>query len=78
MNKNYINRPIIPNSVFDNQDRFFPFFGIVPFIVGGVVGGALVSASRPRPIIGYPAYPQAPYGSGYSYSSYGHSPYPYY
>lgn len=56
----------------NNEDRiFFPFF---PFVLGGLAGGALVSATRPRPVFvnspsPYPPYqpypPYRPYGPGY-------------
>lgn len=68
------------NPNFIGGDRvFFPFF---PFLLGGLAGGALVSASRPRPVFvnppqyaPYPQYnpypPYRPYGPGgyYNYSS---------
>ncbi len=54
-----------------NQDRF-----IVPFLLGGLAGGAAVGLTRPRPIYnvgpqgGYPPFnPYAPYAN-YSYSYY--------
>ena len=72
------NRPPIPNVTFDNKDRFFPFLGFFPLVTGALIGGAAVAVSRPRPIVGYPAYPPMyppSYGTGYNYSSYGHYPY---
>lgn len=45
---------------------------IFPFLLGGLVGGAAVGVSRPRPVVvtqPYPPYP--PYGYPYNY-------YPYY
>ena len=45
---------------YNNGDRvFFPFF---PFLLGGLAGGAIVGASRPRPVFvnsptPYPPYP---------------------
>lgn len=61
-----------PYNINNNGDRiFFPFF---PFLVGGLAGGALVSATRPRPVFvnsptPYPPYqpypPYRPYGPGY-------------
>ena len=72
------------NPNFNNEDRIlFPFF---PFLLGGLAGGALVSASRPRPVFvnppqyaPYPPYnpypPYRPYSnpSGYyNYSSGGY------
>ena len=52
----------------DGDRFFFPFF---PFVLGGLAGGALVSATRPRPVFvnsptPYPPYPPyRPYGPGY-------------
>ena len=44
---------------FDNQNRFGGFF--VPFVLGGLVGGAAVGVSRPRPVyVNPPMY----YGPG--------------
>lgn len=42
---------------------------VVPFILGGLVGGAAVGATRPRPIIANPApyYPYRPYPGPYFY-----------
>lgn len=47
-------------------DRF-----IVPFLLGGLVGGAAVGISRPRPVIAtnYPSYGPYPY-YGYPYNYY--------
>ena len=78
---NNINHNINPN--FNSDDRvFFPFF---PFLLGGLAGGALVSASRPRPVFvnppQYAPYPPRPYppynpygnpGGYYNYSSGGY------
>ncbi len=52
-------------------DRF-----IVPFLLGGLVGGAAVGVSRPRPVVVTNPYPNYypnyyPYGAPYNY-------YPYY
>ena len=48
-------------------DRF-----IVPFLLGGLVGGAAVGVSRPRPVVVTNPYPSFyPYGAPYNY-------YPYY
>ena len=54
-------------------DRFF----LVPFLLGGLAGGAIGAYSKPRPVYvttpyGYTYSPQGPYGN-YSYSYY----YPY-
>lgn len=47
---------------FDNQNRFGGFF--VPFILGGLVGGAAVGVSRPRPVfVNPPMY--GPPNTGY-------------
>ena len=50
-----------------NGDRFF---GLAPFLLGGLAGGALVAANRPfYPMpypafypVPYPPYPMMPYG----------------
>lgn len=57
-----------PNNVY-NDDRF-----IVPFLLGGLAGGAAVGLTRPRPIYNVAPYnnsfnPAYPYGN-YSYSYY--------
>lgn len=70
------------NPNFNSDDRFFfPFF---PFLLGGLAGGAIVGASRPRPVYvnppQYPPYPPynpyppyRPYNTGYyNYSSGGY------
>ena len=71
------------NPNFNSDDRiFFPFF---PFLLGGLAGGAIVGASRPRPVYvnppqyaPYPPYnpypPYRPYGPGgyYNYQSGGY------
>lgn len=45
---------------------------IVPFLLGGLVGGAAVGVSRPRPVVVTNPYPNYyPYGVPYNY-------YPYY
>ena len=65
-NKNIKPMPL-PNN---NQDRF-----IVPFLLGGLAGGAAVGLTRPRPIYNVAPYPNnygnpyAPYAN-YSYSYY--------
>ena len=61
-----------PYNINNNGDRFFfPFF---PFVLGGLAGGALVGATRPRPVYvnspaPYPPYqsypPYRPNGPGY-------------
>ncbi len=57
-----------------NDDRFF----FVPFLLGGLGGAAIVSASRPRPVYVTPPqqyYPQGmPYGYNY-YGGYNYNPY---
>ncbi len=65
------------NMPYQNGDRQF----IVPFLLGGLAGGAAVGLTRPRPIYnvapsyGYRPYP--PMGPGpYGYSSYSYY-YPY-
>lgn len=47
-----------------NEDRFF----WVPFLLGGLGGAAIVSASRPRPVyVTPPSQPYTPYPYGYNY-----------
>ena len=49
-------------NMMNNDERFFPF--AAPFLLGGLVGGAVVGASRPRPVYvtgGYPMYNYGPY-----------------
>lgn len=57
-----------------NDDRF-----LVPFLLGGLGGAAVVGLSRPRPVYVNPVpnygpayYPPRPYpyGGGYGYSNY--------
>lgn len=60
-----------PNN---SGDRFF----LVPFLLGGLAGGAIGAYSKPRPVYVTSAqpnytYPSGPYGN-YSYSYY--YPYP--
>ena len=66
--------PYTPNFAY-NHDRQF----IVPFLLGGLAGGAAVGLTRPRPIYnvapqpGYGAYPSRPpyyYGAPYYNNSY--------
>lgn len=67
------------NNLSNNGDRIF--FPVFPFLLGGLAGGALVGASRPRPVFvnspapyppPYPPY--RPYGPGgyYNYQSGGY------
>lgn len=62
-----------------NEDRQFLF----PFLLGGLTGGALVGASRPRPVFvqqpyrPYPPYPYYPPRPGFNYSYQGSGYYPY-
>ncbi len=60
---------------YQNQDRQFLF----PFLLGGLGGAAIVSASRPRPVFVNNPYPR-PYPTyGYNYyGGYNYNPYPYY
>lgn len=61
------------NNLPNNGDRIF--FPVFPFLLGGLAGGALVSASRPRPVFvnspapyppPYQPYPPyRPYDPGY-------------
>lgn len=55
----------------NNQERTF----LVPFLLGGLGGAAIVGASRPRPVYVNPPY--YPYPS-YGYNYYGGYNYPYY
>ena len=52
---------------YNDGDRLF----ILPFLLGGLVGGAAVGVSRPRPVIAtnYPSYGPY-YGYGYPYNYY--------
>lgn len=70
--KNYNNDYYLVND----GDRYF----LVPFLLGGLGGAAVVGLSRPRPVYvnqppyyPYPPRPM-PYGGGYNYggSSYGY------
>lgn len=61
-------------NYYKQNDRYF----LVPFLLGGLAGGAIGAYSKPRPVYvtqpyGYTSYPQGPYGN-YSYSYY--YPYP--
>ena len=62
--------------VYNNGDRQFLF----PFLLGGLGGAAIVSASRPRPVFvnnprPYPYYYGNP-GYGYNYyGGYNYTPY---
>ena len=60
----------------NSNDERFGF--LAPFLLGGLVGGAAVGVSRPRPVYVNPApYPYPPYyGPGYG-PGYGPRP-PYY
>ena len=61
---------------YNNGDRQFLF----PFLLGGLGGAAIVSASRPRPVFVNNSYPRPnyqPYGYNY-YGGYTYNPYPYY
>ena len=60
---------------YSNNDRFF----LVPFLLGGLAGGAAVGLTRPRPIYNVapsPYYPVPYYQNSYSY--YRPMGYPYY
>ncbi len=61
----------------NNNERQF----LVPFLLGGLGGAAIVGASRPRPVYVNPQsnyYPMnSPYGYNY-YGGYNYNPYPYY
>lgn len=43
----------------DPNNRFGGF--LVPFLLGGLGGSALVGLSRPRPVVVNPTYPPYPY-----------------
>lgn len=53
------------NNYYKENDRQF----LVPFLLGGLGGAAIVGASRPRPVFVNPAYP--------NYNNYNNGPYPY-
>lgn len=59
---------------YPSGDRQF----IVPFLLGGLAGGAAVGLTRPRPIYNVAPYQPYPmnYGGPYGYSSYSYY-YPY-
>ncbi len=65
------------NNFNNNGDRQF----LVPFLLGGLGGAALVGASRPRPVYvtspARPYYYPPQYGYNY-YGGYNYTPYPYY
>ena len=55
------------------NDRFGGFF--VPFILGGLTGGAVVAAARPRPVM---VNPYQPYQPNYYQSGPYYGPRPFY
>ena len=58
------------NPNFKTDDRIF--FPVFPFLLGGLAGGAIVSASRPRPVFVNPPYqPYPPYNPYPPYRPYG-------
>ena len=62
----YYNRPYIPTpNIVKDGERFVPFFPLVPFLGGALIGGAAVGLSRPR-YYPYPYMP-APYYRPYPY-----------
>ena len=61
----YFNKLSYP-SIYNNGDRQF----LVPFLLGGLAGGAAIGLTRPRPIYvtgSYNPYPTSPY----YYNAYG-------
>ncbi len=64
------------NTMPNNQDdRFF----LVPFLLGGLGGAAIVGATRPRPVYvtqPAPTYSYPNYGYNY-YGGYNYTPAPY-
>lgn len=58
---NYSYNKVRPIPVNNSDDRFF----IVPFLLGGLAGGAAVGLTRPRPI-----YNVAPYNNGPNFNPY--------
>ena len=70
----YYNRKF--NYDFTNDNNGDRFFIGAPFLFGALAGGAVVSLTRPRPIVAYPPYPvyQPPYAYGYS-QYYNYRPY---
>ena len=66
------------NNMPVEDDRFF----WAPFLLGGLGGAAIVSATRPRPVYvtsPQPTYPPPRPGYGYNYyGGYNYNPYPYY
>ena len=57
---------------YNNGDRQF----LVPFLLGGLAGGAAIGLTRPRPVYVNSPYNYRPYPNyPYYYSSYGYGPY---
>lgn len=55
----------------DPNNRFGGF--LVPFLLGGLGGSAIVGLSRPRPVVVNPTYPPYPYYQNpYQYPPYYH------
>lgn len=52
------------------------FFLAAPFLFGALAGGAVVSLTRPRPVVAYPPYPTYPTPYTYRYNTfYNYRPY---
>ena len=67
----YPHNNISPTKLGDQNDRF-----IVPFLLGGLAGGAAVGLTRPRPI--YNVAPYQPYPPFNPYMPQGNYSYSYY
>ncbi len=61
---------------FTNDKSGNRFFLAAPFLFGALAGGAVVSLTRPRPIIAYQPYPRYPTPYTYGYNQfYNYRPY---
>lgn len=61
---------------YGNDNRFGGFF--VPFLLGGLAGGAAVGISRPRPVVVTQPYPGSYYPAPYYPQGPYYGPRPYY
>ena len=69
----YPNQKVMPQPMNNQNDRF-----IVPFLLGGLAGGAAVGLTRPRPIYNVAPYPgpgPGPFNPYRPYASYSYSYY---
>ena len=61
----YPNKSPRPTPLARNDRQF-----IVPFLLGGLAGGAAVGLTRPRPIVNAAPYAAPYYGAPYNYNPY--------